>query len=167
MDELDIAFAVVAIGLGATAFMDVFAWTQNRIFKSSGLNYALVGRWILGMGYGKLRHSTIMQSPSMRFEKSVGWATHYAIGMVFVGCMVMITGPNWLMEPSLWQPILLGIISVSAPFFIMQPAFGFGLAASKTPAPCVARTRSVIAHLSFGVGVYFVGLAWQLIVLTF
>lgn len=168
MDEVDIAVAVVVIGLGATAFMDVFAWVQNRLFKSPGLNYALVGRWILGMGHGKLQrklqHSTIVQSPSVRFEKSVGWATHYAIGVGFVGCMVMITGSNWLMEPSLWQAILLGIISVLAPFFIMQPAFGFGLAASKTPAPWMARTRSMIAHLSFGVGVYFAGLVWQLIV---
>lgn len=167
MDEMDLAFAVVAIGLGATAFMDVFAWAQSRLLKNPGLNYALVGRWILGMRHGKLRHSTIVQSPSVPFETSVGWAAHYAIGVVFVGCMVMITGPNWLMEPDFWQSILLGLFSVSAPFFLMQPAFGFGLAASKTPAPWIARTRSVIAHLSFGVGVYFAGLAWRLIVQAF
>ena len=163
MDEVEIVFAVVSIGISATAFMDVFTWVQNRLFKIPGLNYALVGRWIIGMVYGKFRHSTILQSSTMRFEKSVGWAAHYTIGVFFVGCMLMITGPNWLIEPSLWQPILLGTFSVSIPFLVMQPAFGFGLAASKTPTPWIARKRSVIAHLSFGVGVFFASLMWKLI----
>jgi len=163
MDEVEIMFAVVSIGLGATAFMDVFAWVQNQLFKIPGLNYALVGRWIIGMVYGRFRHSTILQSPSMRFERSIGWASHYTIGMFFVGCMLMVTGLDWLIEPSLWQPILLGAFSVSAPFLVMQPAFGFGLAASKAPIPWTARKRSVIAHLSFGVGVFFASLIWGLI----
>lgn len=167
MSEIEIVFASVAIGISATAFMDVFAWIQRRFFKISGLDYALVGRWVFGMRNGKFRHKTIVQSPPMQFERSVGWATHYAIGVFFVGCMLWVTGSNWLAEPRLWQPILLGFMSVSAPFLVMQPAFGFGLAASKTPTPWIARKRSVTAHLSFGVGVYFAGLMWGLIARTF
>ncbi|MER8732715.1 DUF2938 domain-containing protein [Mesorhizobium sp. M1227] len=36
----------------------------------------------------------------------------------------------------------------------MQPAFGIGIAASKVPNPRTARLRSLMAHLSFGVGPY-------------
>ncbi|WP_447883030.1 DUF2938 family protein [Serratia fonticola] len=52
----------------------------------------------------------------------------------------------------------MGIISVVAPFFLMQPSFGFGFAAARTPQPNVARQRSLIAHVSFGIGIYVVAL---------
>ena len=38
MDEVKMVFAVIVIGLGATAFMDVFAWVQSRFFRIQGLN---------------------------------------------------------------------------------------------------------------------------------
>jgi hypothetical protein len=40
------------------------------------------------------------------------------------------------------------------PFFVMQPAFGAGVAASKTPRPAQARLRSLMTHGVFGVGLY-------------
>ncbi|WP_350307710.1 DUF2938 family protein [Photorhabdus viridis] len=52
------------------------------------------------------------------------------------------------------SPTLLGAISTVAPFFIMQPCFGFGFAASKTPKPHVTGLRSLVAHVSFGIGLY-------------
>jgi hypothetical protein len=41
----------------------------------------------------------------------------------------------------------------------MQPAFGFGVAASKTPNPAQARLRSLMNHAVFGFGLYLFGLA--------
>lgn len=43
---------------------------------------------------------------------------------------------------------------MAAPLFVMQPAFGFCIAASRTPQPDVARRRSLVTHLSYGVGLY-------------
>jgi len=43
---------------------------------------------------------------------------------------------------------------VLVPFFVMQPSFGFGIAASRTPNPTQARLRSLMAHTVFGVGLY-------------
>jgi hypothetical protein len=40
------------------------------------------------------------------------------------------------------------------PFFVMQPALGAGIAASKTPSPAQARLRSVATHAVFGIGLY-------------
>jgi hypothetical protein len=40
------------------------------------------------------------------------------------------------------------------PFFIMQPAFGLGFAASKTSNPTQARLRSLMNHTAFGIGLY-------------
>lgn len=164
MNDVELVFLAVVIGIGATVFMDIFAWIQNRLLNIPGLNYALVGRWIIGMGRGKFIHHTILTSTPIRFERHIGWMAHYMIGVLIVGWFLMITGSKWVIEPSLWQSIVLGLFSVSAPFLIMQPMFGFGLAASKMPRPWVARRRSVVAHLSFGVGVYVACLVWGLIV---
>jgi hypothetical protein len=54
--------------------------------------------------------------------------------------------------------IVFGIATVLAPFFIMQPSFGFGFAASKTPNPTQARIRSLMNHIAFGAGLYLFAL---------
>lgn len=164
MSEMDVVFASVAIGIGATAFMDAVAWFQRRFFGIPGLNYALVGRWVIGLSNGRVFHHTILQSPPRRYERAMGWSFHYCTGVGFVSLMLMLVGSDWPLAPTLWPPVLIGVLSLSAPFLIMQPAFGFGLAGSKTPSPWGARHRSVVAHLSFGVGVYGAGLIWAQVV---
>ncbi|WP_454868501.1 DUF2938 family protein [Pseudomonas farris] len=71
--------------------------------------------------------------------------------------------PHWICNPTLVPALVMGLVSVIAPFFIMQPAFGFGVAASKTAAPSAARRRSVTAHLTFGLGLFVAG--WLLMLL--
>ena len=51
-----------------------------------------------------------------------------------------------------------GVGTVLMPFFIMQPAFGLGFAASKTSNPMQARLRSLMNHAAFGIGLYLFGL---------
>ena len=165
MNVVDVAIAAVVIGIGATAFMDAFAWLQRSLFKIPSLNYALVGRWIIGLLKGRFFHATILQSPARRFERTVGWVFHYGIGVFFVLIMLVLMGPNWYLAPNLLNPLLIGVLSLCAPFCVMQPAFGFGVAASKVPSPWVARQRSLFAHLSFGVGIYLAGLAWSQLML--
>ena len=52
---------------------------------------------------------------------------------------------------------MVGIGSVAAPFLLMQPGMGAGIAASRTPRPAVARVRSLITHAVFGIGLYAAG----------
>lgn len=52
-----------------------------------------------------------------------------------------------------------GLGSTLASFVVMQPAFGIGVAASKTPNPTVARLRSLRAHAIYGLGLYLSGRA--------
>jgi len=47
-----------------------------------------------------------------------------------------------------------GLVTTLAPFLVMQPAFGFGIAASKTPKPSQARLKSLMTHTVFGRGLY-------------
>ena len=80
------------------------------------------------------------------------------IGITFAIAFVAVVGNNWLQHPTLIPAILFGVVTVLIPFFIMQPAFGLGLAASKTSNPTQARLRSLINHAVFGIGLYLFAL---------
>ena len=54
----------------------------------------------------------------------------------------------------------------AAPYLIMQPGLGMGIAASKTPKPNVARLRSLVNHTVFGLGLYLSALGLSLLLPT-
>jgi Protein of unknown function (DUF2938) len=43
---------------------------------------------------------------------------------------------------------------IAAPFPLMQPGMGAGIAASRTPRPNAARLQSLVTHAFFGFGLY-------------
>jgi hypothetical protein len=67
---------------------------------------------------------------------------------------VGICGIGWTSNPSLLPAVLVGMSTVVAPLFVMQPAMGSGFAASKTPTPLKNCIRSVVNHTIFGLGLY-------------
>src|SRR6185436_9092354 len=121
-------------------------------------NYCLVGRWLRTMPAGIFKHSNIASAPRKSAECTVGWIAHYMIGVTFAIAFLALAGSNWFQYPTLIPAILFGIVTVLMPFFIMQPALGLGLAASKTSNPTQARLRSLMNHISFGMGLYLFGL---------
>jgi hypothetical protein len=150
--------SAILIGLGATLTTDLWALFLKHFFRITAPNYCLVGRWLLYMPEGIFRHSSITSTPQKSAECMVGWIAHYMIGITFAIAFVAWVGNNWLQHPTLFPAILFGIVTVLMPFFIMQPAFGLGLAASKTSNPTQARLRSLMNHTSFGIGLYLFGL---------
>lgn len=150
--------SAILIGLGATLTTDLWALFLKHFFRITAPNYCLVGRWLLYMPEGIFRHSSITSTPQKSAECMVGWIAHYMIGITFAIAFVSWVGNNWLQHPKLILAITFGFVTVLMPFFIMQPAFGLGVAASKTPTPMQARLRSLMNHTSFGVGLYLFGL---------
>lgn len=150
--------SAILIGIGATLIADLWALFLKYAFKIAAPNYCLVGRWLRYMPEGTFRHSNIGSSPSKSAECTVGWIAHYMIGIMFTIAFVAFAGKNWLQHPTLIPAILFGIVTVLTPFFIMQPLFGLGVAASKTSNPAQARLRSLVNHAVFGFGLYLFGL---------
>ena len=144
----------VVVGLGATLFMDLWALFLKRAFSVASANYCLVGRWFRHMPEGTFVHASIVNASRKRFECTVGWIAHYVIGAVYALALVAFVSGSWLARPTLLPAMLFGIVSVLVPFLIMQPSFGLGIAASRTPNPTQARLRSLMAHTSFGIGLY-------------
>lgn len=153
-----IVFQAVMTGIGATLVMDLWSLFQKHIINVPPLNYALVGRWILWMPRGKLWHNTIVSTASVRKEFLTGWAFHYLTGILFAFVPFLLKGSTWFREPSLMTALLAGLLTLFAPFMILQPAFGFGIAASRTPRPWLARLLSMLTHLVYGFGLYIAAL---------
>lgn len=149
--------SAVLIGLGATLTFDLWALFLKRAFKIAPSNICLVGRWLRSMSEGIFTHSNIASSPQKSAECVVGWIAHYLIGITFAIAFILLSGYSWLQRPTPVPAILFGVVTVLAPFLIMQPSFGLGFAASKAPDPGRARVRSLLNHAAFGVGLYLFG----------
>jgi len=154
----------IALGLGATAFMDLWAVIQNRFMGVPSLNYCMVGRWIGHISRGNFIHQSIADACQVKNECAIGWTAHYTTGVVFAGILLAIWGENWMLAPSLTPAIVVGLGTVLAPFLILQPGMGVGIAASKAQKPNVNRLRSLIAHASFGVGLYVSGVFISMVI---
>lgn len=154
-------FDALAIGVGATAVMDVWAVALKRFWCIPSLNFAMVGRWLGHLPRGTLSHVNIAQAAPVRNEAVLGWTAHYVIGVLFAAMLLALVGQEWVQRPTLLPALLAGLVSVAAPFCILQPGMGAGLAASKTPHPATARLRSLMAHTVFGIGLYLAALLWS------
>lgn len=150
-------FSAIFIGIGATLTFDLWGLFLKHAFKITPSNICLVGRWIRYMPEGIFRHSNIGSTPQKSAECMVGWIAHYMIGIVFTIIFLAVAGRNWIQHPALIPSIFFGVVTVIAPFLIMQPAFGLGVAASKTSNPAQARFRSLMNHAVYGFGLYLFG----------
>lgn len=156
-------WGIVVVGVGATAFMDLWALIQKKCLDIPSLDYRLVGRWIGHFPKGRFVHDAIAKAEPVPAEALLGWSVHYAIGILCSAVLVLIWGMDWLRHPTLLPALIVGLGSIAAPFFIMQPGFGAGVAASRTLRPWLARFRSAVAHASFSIGLYLSGLAFSLL----
>ncbi|MEK9968342.1 MAG: DUF2938 domain-containing protein [Ferrovibrio sp.] len=148
------AFRVIMVGVGATMVMDLWALMLRHVYGVSGLDYRMVGRWLGHLMLGRIRHDGIALSAPMPGEAPIGWMAHYGIGISFAGGFIALAGADWLRMPTILPALLAGLVTVAAPYFVMQPAFGLGIAASRAPNPTAARLRSLVTHLVFGCGLY-------------
>jgi hypothetical protein len=145
---------LTGVGIGATAIMDVWTLIRRRVFGTPLPNYALVGRWLGRMMHGEFRQQSMARAVPVRGEMFIGWAAHYLIGIAFAALIPIFWGYAWLNQPTLLPALLIGLGTVLAPLFVMQPAMGAGIASSRMPRPGAARLQSIVSHGCFGLGLY-------------
>ena len=152
-DILEGIIRAASIGAGATLLLDLWGlllkWRRIPV-----LNFALLGRWIGHLPRGRWFHAGIGRSAAVPGERLLGWTAHYAIGIAFAGLLVSACGLEWARSPSLVPALLIGIATVVAPLFVMQPAMGAGIASSRTATPVRNTAKSVLNHAVFGIGLY-------------
>lgn len=152
---------IALIGIGATAAMDLWLMLLKRMGVPT-LNFALIGRWAGHLLRGRFAHDAMAKAEPVRGELALGWGVHYAVGIGFAGVLAGLYGMAWTESPRLLPALAVGIGSVAAPWFVMQPAMGAGIASSRTPTPLKNGIRSLVNHTVFGAGLYLAAIliAW-------
>jgi len=157
-ETIEFALRTVLIGAGATLAMDAWALVLRR-FGIPSLNFAFLGRWLGHLAQGQWRHVSIARATPVRGELLLGWCAHYTIGMSFAALLLGTFGLRWAHSPSLLPALFIGLVTVLAPLFVLQPALGAGIASSKTPTPVLNCFKSVGTHTVYGFGMYLAALA--------
>jgi hypothetical protein len=154
---MDYLICILLVGVGATAVMDLWGIARKRLLDIPPPDYGLVGRWLAHMARWRFRHDRISAVPAVHNERLIGWAAHYLIGIAFAALLVGAWGLEWVRQPTIGPALAVGIGTVAAPFLVMQPGMGAGIAGSRTPRPAATRLQSLITHAIFGLGLYASG----------
>lgn len=149
----------LTVGIGATALLDLWGLARKPLLGIATPDYAPLGRWIGHMRHGCFRHASMAAAAPVSGERFIGWLAHYATGVAFAGLTAGIGGAAWMEDPTPGLALTVGLATVAAPFLLMQPAMGAGIAAARTAKPAAARLQSLITHTVFGIGLYVAAVA--------
>lgn len=152
-EKTELVVRAILIGAGATLSMDLWA-ALLRQFGVPSLNFAMLGRWVGHLPKGRFLHESIGRAGPIRGELLIGWATHYAIGITFAGLLLAVFGLSWAHAPTLGPALIIGLVTVVAPLFILQPALGAGIASLNTPTPLFNTLKSLATHTVYGLGLF-------------
>ena len=156
---LDIMLRGIAIGVGGTVFLDLWAVFLWKIFGQGAPNWAPVGRWCWHLGAGRVFHDDIGKAEVCAGEQALGWTFHYFVGIVYGVVLAIVMGPAWLDQPTLLPALIWGIATVAAGWFLLQPGLGLGWAASRTPNPTKVRALNLAGHAVFALGMWSTAMA--------
>lgn len=151
---IELIWKGAVIGTGATVLMDLWAVLLHLAFGQAKPNWGPAGRWFHHLAKGKVFHDDIAAAPPCRHEHALGWAGHYAVGIIYGIILVVVTGPAWLQQPTFLPALTWGILTIGAGWFLMQPGMGLGWAAARTPNPTKVRVMGLAAHTIFAIGLW-------------
>jgi len=152
-ERLDFLVRVVPIGIGATLVMDAWGVLLRRLGVPT-LDLALLGRWVGHLAHGQWSHASIARAAPVRGELALGWSAHYLIGLTFAALLLATFGLEWAKAPTLLPALFIGAVTVLAPWLVLQPAIGAGVASLKTATPGFNALKSLATHVVFGFGLY-------------
>ncbi|MBC8719226.1 DUF2938 domain-containing protein [Ochrobactrum sp. Marseille-Q0166] len=155
---LELMIKGIAIGIGATVVMDVWAMVFARFPGQSRPNWGLVGRWFWHLRHGQICHDDISKSPAFSHEVALGWLGHYVVGVLYGIIFAMYGGSAWFANPLFLPAWIFGILTVAAGWFLLQPGLGIRWAASRLPNANNVRILNVVAHTFFALGMYATGI---------
>ena len=151
-----------ALGILATAAMDLFNLTGKHLRLHRGGSYALIGRWISGFFKGHFRYQNILQTPPRHNEVIVGIVSHYGIGIGLALGYLLLSKALLLSPANLFWAVTYGLATNALPWFIMFPAFGFGVLATNGPENNQLIRTSFLNHLGYGIALGLGALGWKM-----
>jgi hypothetical protein len=151
---MESVFQGVLIGVIATIGQDIWEAIVNHIFRWPTAGMALVGRWLGHIPKAVFVHHSINESAAIPNERLIGWVAHYITGSVYGVMYLGFVQILLLSDPTVASALIFGLVSLAAPWFIVQPGMGIGVFASKAPRPGMVRLVSLSLHMVFGLSLY-------------
>ena len=158
---VDILWWSVVIGIGGTIAMDLWALLLAAVFGLPRPNWGLVGRWFAHLARGMFFHKDITAAEPIPNETALGWFSHYAIGILYAGVLIVFAGREWLSNPTFLPAWIVGLVTVGAGWFILQPGMGAGWAASLRPNPMQVCALNLVSHTVFAAGMFATALLFS------
>ena len=141
---------IILAGVGACVIFDVWQRALQRMTGIPPSNWAVVGRWLIGLttGHGLIQ-AGLAQRPAHPRELPAGWTLHYVVAIGYAALYAMMMEAGWLTSGAL-DGLLFGVASVVVPWFFFMPATGNGMMARLTPNPRLACILALKMHAIFG-----------------
>ena len=141
---------ILVAGIGACIIFDLW----QRVFAiATGIppsNWAMVGRWLLGLlAGGGLIARDLAAQPARPNEAAAGWALHYIVAVGYAVLYAALMQSGWL-RAGLVDGLIFGLVSVVVPWLFFMPALGNGVMARLTPNPPRACAVALVMHAVFG-----------------
>ena len=144
---------IIIVGVVACAIFDLWQRLFEKLTAIPPSNWAMVGRWMLGlMTSGQLIARDLESQAERKNELAVGWLVHYGVAIGYAAVYA------WLMHATVLQAglidgLIFGVTSVAVPLFFFLPCLGKGMLARLTPNPPLVRRLALMMHSLFGVSI--------------
>jgi len=150
------------VGFAATVTMDVLGSVARRVGLTAGAKGQWVGRWYLGIGRGRFRHSNIAAAPELAGENRAALVGHYAIGIALAVLYVLAAGWLGLTPGAFLVAVGYGLATCVFPWFLLFPAMGFGWFGLRGPPELRLLRTSLLNHLFYGFGLWWMAKVLQI-----
>jgi hypothetical protein len=144
---------ILTVGVVACAIFDLWQRVFQKMTAIPPSNWAMVGRWSLGlMTSGQLIARDLESQAERKNELAVGWLVHYSVAIGYAAVYA------WLMHATILQAglidgLIFGVISVVVPWFFFLPCLGKGMLARLTPNPPLVCALALMMHSLFGASI--------------
>ena len=143
--------AILVTGLAGATAADIGRTVYQALTGFPPVNWSVTGRWFLMVFSGQPYVPGIGTAPSLPHELLAGHAAYYTIAVVFAGVYLGLLKLT-KREPTLWNGLAFGWVTMVFPFFVQMPLMGSGVLASATATPWLIIGRTLVHHSSFGLG---------------
>lgn len=151
MRRLPSPLAILVTGLAGATAADVGRTLYQWVTGFPQVNWSITGRWFLMVLQGQPYVPGIGTAPSLPHELLAGHAAYYTIAVVFAGVYLTLL-KLMKRQPTLWNGLVFGWVTMVFPFFVQMPLMGSGVLASATATPWLVIGRTLVHHSSFGLG---------------
>ena len=144
---------ILLVGVGACVVFDVWQRLFHRFTGIPPSNWAIVGRWTIGLlTGGQLIVRDLELHPNRRNELGVGWFVHYGIAIAYAAIFMLLMRAN-ILAAEFADGLLFGVVSVVVPWLFFLPCLGKGIMGRLTPNPPLVCALALMMHSIFGAAI--------------